>query len=250
MGLPTGYITAINNLVPCCSQCNSSKGAKTFEEWYLSTENLTRLKRKGISDSDIEQRFRIISEYESHIEEPLNYEELLGAELWEQYQERKQSLLERLNEDQEFCDMLSSIIMGKIKAEDYGRVRKKKENQTMLSEMIAKINSFKSGNADRRWKMKEQELVFDNEYITVVRVDSSNKWVSSTEMEKQWGIIFNMKKDFTHLPKYKELSSYCDIAVTPVRTGKNAGCYGLRVYRMKRDPDEKILTEILDYIFS
>lgn len=250
MGLPTGYITAINNLVPCCSQCNSSKGAKTFEEWYLSTENLTRLKRKGMSDSDIEQRFRIISEYESHIEEPLNYEELLGAELWEQYQERKQSLLERLNEDQEFCDMLSSIIMGKIKTEDYGRVRKKKENPTMLSEMIAKINSFKSGNADRRWKMKDQELVFDNEYITVVRVDSSNKWVSSTEMEKQWGIIFIMKKDFTHLPKYKELSSHCDIAVTPVRTGKNAGCYGLRVYRMKRDPDEKILTEILDYIFS
>ena len=250
MGLPTGYITAINNLVPCCSQCNSSKGAKTFEEWYLSTENLTRLKRKGMSDSDVEQRFRIISEYERHIEEPLNYEELLGAELWEQYQERKQSLLERLNEDQEFCDMLSSIIMGKIKAEDYGRVRKKKENQTMLSEMIAKINSFKSGNADRRWKMKDQELVFDNEYITVVRVDSSNKWVSSTEMEKQWGIIFIMKKDFTHLPKYKELSSHCDIAVTPVRTGKNAGCYGLRVYRMKRDPDEKILTEILDYIFS
>ena len=250
MGLPTGYITAINNLVPCCSQCNSSKGAKTFEEWYLSTENLTRLKRKGMSDSDIEQRFRIISEYESHIEEPLNYEELLGAELWEQYQERKQSLLERLNEDQEFCDMLSSIIMGKIKAEDYGRVRKKKENQTMLSEMIAKINSFKSGNADRRWKMKDQELVFDNEYITVVRVDSSNKWVSSTEMEKQWGIIFIMKKDFTHLPKYKELSSHCDIAVTPVRTGKNAGCYGLRVYRMRRDPDEKILAEILDYIFS
>ena len=250
MGLPTGYITAINNLVPCCSQCNSSKGAKTFEEWYLSTENLTRLKRKGMSDSDIEQRFCIISEYESHIEEPLNYEELLGAELWEQYQERKQSLLERLNEDQEFCDMLSSIIMGKIKAEDYGRVRKKKENQTMLSEMIAKINSFKSGNADRRWKMKDQELVFDNEYITVVRVDSSNKWVSSTEMEKQWGIIFIMKKDFTHLPKYKELSSHCDIAVTPVRTGKNAGCYGLRVYRMKRDPDEKILAEILDYIFS
>lgn len=250
MGLPTGYITAINNLVPCCSQCNSSKGAKTFEEWYLSTENLTRLKRKGMSDSDVEQRFRIISEYESHIEEPLNYEELLGAELWEQYQERKQSLLERLNEDQEFCDMLSSIIMGKIKAEDYGRVRKKKENQTMLSEMIAKINSFKSGNADRRWKMKDQELVFDNEYITVVRVDSSNKWVSSTEMEKQWGIIFIMKKDFTHLPKYKELSSHCDIAVTPVRTGKNAGCYGLRVYRMRRDPDEKILAEILDYIFS
>ena len=119
-----------------------------------------------------------------------------------------------------------------------------------ITDIVDRINSFKSGSADRRWKMKDQELAFDNEYITVIRVDSSNKWVSSTEMEKQWGIIFEMKKNFTHLPKYKELASHCNIAVTPVRTGKNAGCYGLRVYRMKRDPDLEILAEILNYIFS
>ena len=250
MGLPTGYITAINNLVPCCSQCNSSKGAKTFEEWYLSPDNLARLKKKGLSDSDIEERFKIISEYESYIEEPLDYEALVGTELWKQYQERKQSLLDHLIEDQEFCDMLRVIIMDKIKINHYGSVRNKKESNAMISDIVARINSYKTGNADRRWKMKNQELVFDNEYITVIRVDSSNKWISSTEMEKQWGIIFKMKKDFTHLPKYKELSSQCDIAVTPVRTGKNAGCYGLRVYKMKRDPDQEILTEILNYIFS
>ena len=250
MGLPTGYITAINNLVPCCSQCNSSKGAKTFGEWYLSSDNLARLKKKGLSDSDIEQRFRIISEYESRIEEPLDYESLVGTELWKQYQERKQSLLEHLADDQEFCDMLNSIIMEKIKTRNYGRVHSKEENKAMISDLVAKINSFKNGNADRRWKMKNQELIFDNEYITVIRVDSSNKWISSTEMEKQWGIIFEMKKDFTFLPKYKELTSRCDIAVTPVRSGKNAGCYGLRVYKMKRDPDEEILTDILNYIFS
>ena len=250
MGLPTGYITAINNLVPCCSQCNSSKGAKTFEEWYLSPENLARLKKKGLSDSDIEQRFRIISEYESHIGEPLDYETLVGEELWKQYQERKQLLLERLIEDQKFCDMLSEIIMEKIKDRDYGSVRSKAENGAMISDLVAKINLFKSGSVDRRWKMKNQEFSFDNEYITVVRIDSSNKWISSTEMEKQWGIIFEMKKDFTFLPKYKELTSHCDIAVTPVRSGKNAGCYGLRVYKMKRDPDEEVLTDILNYIFS
>ena len=126
----------------------------------------------------------------------------------------------------------------------------KEEVKVMVTDIVTRINSYKNGNTNRSWKMRNQELVFDNEYITVVRVDSSNKWVSSTEMEKQWGIIFKMKKDFTHLPKYKEISSRCDISVTPVRTGKNAGCYGLRVYRMKRDPDVEILTEILDYIFS
>lgn len=119
-----------------------------------------------------------------------------------------------------------------------------------ITDIVEIVNSFKSGSADRRWKMKDQELAFDNEYITVIRVDSSNKWVSSTEMEKQWGIIFEMKKDFTYLPRYKELVAHCDIAVTPVRTGKNAGCYGLRVYKMKKDPDLEILAEILNYIFS
>ena len=34
---PTGAITEIYNLVPCCSTCNSSKGNKTFEEWYNET---------------------------------------------------------------------------------------------------------------------------------------------------------------------------------------------------------------------
>lgn len=128
-GMPTGYITAINNLVPCCSRCNSSKGAKTFEEWYLSPENLARLKKRGLSDSDVEQRFKIISRYESQIEKPLDYEALVGTELWKQYQERRRSLLERLNEDQEFCDMLSAIIMEKIKAGDCGRIRDNQEKQ-------------------------------------------------------------------------------------------------------------------------
>ena len=128
-GMPTGYITAINNLVPCCSRCNSSKGAKTFEEWYLSPENLARLKKRGLSDSDVEQRFKIISRYESQIEKPLDYEALVGTELWKQYQERRRSLLERLNEDQEFCDMLSAIIMEKIKAGDCVRIRDNQEKQ-------------------------------------------------------------------------------------------------------------------------
>lgn len=140
--------------------------------------------------------------------------------------------------------------MPKIKAGDYGRICDKEESKVKITDIVERINSFKSGSADRRWKMKDQELAFDNEYITVIRVDSSNRWISSTEMEKQRGIIFEMKKDFTYLPKYKELAAHCDIAVTPVVTGKNAGCYGLRVYRMKRTPDSEIFTEILNYIFS
>lgn len=52
-GLPTGYITSIENLVPCCSSCNSSKGAKEFSDWYLSEKNIKRLKEKGLNDDTI-----------------------------------------------------------------------------------------------------------------------------------------------------------------------------------------------------
>ena len=113
-GMPTGNITSIDNLVPCCSPCNSSKGAKTFGEWYMSTDNIERLKRKGMSSANIKQRFDIISAYEQKITQPLDYEALVGPQLWAEYQARKKALIERLNEDQEFCDMLSAIIMDKL----------------------------------------------------------------------------------------------------------------------------------------
>ena len=115
-GMPTGYITDINNLVPCCAQCNSLKGAKAFADWYLSDVNIERLKQKGLTDADIEKRFRIISMCEANIATPLDYESLVGAELWHQYQERRQALLRLLKEDQEFCDQLSAIITDKLKS--------------------------------------------------------------------------------------------------------------------------------------
>ena len=48
-GMPTGYITDIHNLVPCCQKCNSSKGSKSFKAWYKSEENILRLKKQGMN---------------------------------------------------------------------------------------------------------------------------------------------------------------------------------------------------------
>ncbi len=49
----SGDITEIYNLLPCCSTCNSSKGSKTFEEWYESEETKNRI--QPITD-DYERR--------------------------------------------------------------------------------------------------------------------------------------------------------------------------------------------------
>ena len=116
-GMPTGYITNIANLVPCCSSCNSSKGAKEFKKWYISPENISRLKKKGMDDQTIEERYKIISDYEDKIEEPIDYEQIVGKELWQEYKSRKKAFFEKLNEDQAFCDKLNKIIIENIEGE-------------------------------------------------------------------------------------------------------------------------------------
>jgi hypothetical protein len=113
-GMPTGYTTSIENLVPCCSACNSSKGAKEFRQWYLSSENIRRLKLKGLDDKKIHERYNILSKYEDQIGPPLDYEKLVGKELWEEYKIRRKVLIEKLNEEQAFCDKLGEIILEKL----------------------------------------------------------------------------------------------------------------------------------------
>ena len=54
-GLPTGYITEIRNLVPCCSACNSAKGAQDFRAWYKSEKNIKRLHSEGLTDTELEE---------------------------------------------------------------------------------------------------------------------------------------------------------------------------------------------------
>ncbi len=114
-GMPTGYITNIASLVPCCSSCNSSKGAKEFKKWYKSSDNVLRLKNKGLDDQTIEERYKIISDYEDKIEAPVDYEQIVGKKLWQEYKTRKKILFEKLNEDQDFCDKLNKIIIANIK---------------------------------------------------------------------------------------------------------------------------------------
>lgn len=113
-GLPTGYITEIHNLVPCCSACNSSKGKKEFVDWYKSDNNKERLMDEGLTEDDIEKRYEIILEYIKEIGEPINYSEILGSDLWKEFLERKQAMLDSLKDNQKFCDELCKIIAHKL----------------------------------------------------------------------------------------------------------------------------------------
>lgn len=112
---PSGYITDLSNLIPCCSRCNSSKGSKDFEEWYLSSKNIKRLQEQGLSTKLIQERYKIITEHVKRFEKkPLNYEQILGKDLWKEYEIRRTKMINILKDNQEFCDKLAKIIKDKI----------------------------------------------------------------------------------------------------------------------------------------
>ena len=106
--------------------------------------------------------------------------------------------------------------------------------------IIEELLEYKKGAAGHSWK-KLKGFSYNNDYISLVRIDSSNRWVTPTEMEKQWSIIIDKKKDFTSLPNFSLLKKEGIITLTPVNNGENKGCFGIRLYGMKKDPDEKII---------
>ena len=122
-----------------------------------------------------------------------------------------------------------------------------------INELSQKINTYKSSITSRAWTKTKNVIYFNNDYINVRRLDSSNKWLGAphaSEMEKQWSIIIDLKKDFEYLPKYRELSQLLDIKLTRVTKGELTGCYGIRIYGMKQEPTCAIIYDILNYIFS
>lgn len=118
-----------------------------------------------------------------------------------------------------------------------------------LEQLKALLQKHNNGVMDRTWDSK-QGFSYTNEYISAVAIDSSNNWVSKDEMIKMWSIIFKMKKAIHFLPKYKELQKILSIDITPVRKGQNKGCYGIRIYNVKQEPNADIVKNILDFIFQ
>ena len=86
----------------------------------------------------------------------------------------------------------------------------KEEVKVMVTDIVTRINSYKNGNTNRSWKMRNQELVFDNEYITVVRVDSSNKCNRLHEhiLSDQTAILLHNEVKFPD--KRRIISKYMD----------------------------------------
>ncbi|RRD01819.1 HNH endonuclease [Amphritea balenae] len=95
---PTGYISEIRNLVPACGKCNQSKGNKEWSIWIVGDAPQAP-KQRGIQD--LEARMQRLHKYEEWGDvKPLNLEELIGEDLWEQHWKHWDTILRHMNEAQ------------------------------------------------------------------------------------------------------------------------------------------------------
>ncbi len=109
---PTGYISEIHNLVPACGKCNQSKGNKEWRKWINSDASLSP-KTRGIKD--IEERVKRLEEYEkTFTPKKIDFEELVGKDLWEKHWDNHKKLLEMMEVCQETSDTIQKKIIESI----------------------------------------------------------------------------------------------------------------------------------------
>ena len=119
-----------------------------------------------------------------------------------------------------------------------------------LDKLFNELNEYKKGFTDSRWFMMNH--IYMNEYINVLRVDTSNIVdAKSTIGGKLWSIIFERPGGLRieDLVAYKKLVDKADyIEITPRRNYENQ--YGLRLRKMSKNPDFNIIVSILEYLFN
>lgn len=105
---PTGFVSEIGNLVPCCGKCNQSKGNKPWRDWMKSK---ARLSPAGRGVPDIESRFARLEEYERwRLPTKVDFAALLGNERWAEYWILCEDVIAELRTCQGVAEQLRAVI--------------------------------------------------------------------------------------------------------------------------------------------
>ena len=107
---PTGFISEIANLVPCCGKCNQSKGNKNWRAWMLSNAKLSPASR-GVPD--LEERVRRLEDYERWREvEPIDFGAIAKSDGWSEYWAMCESVVAGLRRSQELAERLKAAVIA------------------------------------------------------------------------------------------------------------------------------------------
>ena len=120
-----------------------------------------------------------------------------------------------------------------------------------IATLTKKIDFFKQKKStDQSWQMNKY-ISFDNDCLTLLRVDTSNKAGGQNVLKgKQWSIIIEIKKDITQNANWKALKTYYgdNLMLNKVLRGTFIGKDAIRFYCMEIDPTEEIIKDILVFI--
>jgi hypothetical protein len=109
---PTGYISEIANLVPCCGKCNQSKGNKPWREWIVSRAKLSPTGRclDGVADRIV--RLEAYERWRNPTK--VDFESILGFDKWEDYWSQCESVIDEFRRCQEIADSIRKKIVEQL----------------------------------------------------------------------------------------------------------------------------------------
>lgn len=105
---PTGFISEIANLVPCCGTCNSSKGNQPWRDWMLGNAKHSPTRRRVADVADRVSRLEEYERWRSPIK--VDFEAILERDAWERYW----SLWENVNCEMRKCQEVAESIRIQI----------------------------------------------------------------------------------------------------------------------------------------
>jgi hypothetical protein len=120
-----------------------------------------------------------------------------------------------------------------------------------IEKLNEEIESFRNSKTEQG-TLRLHLFNYENKYIKARFVETSNAAGGKEIINgKQWSILFELKENFQHFPKWKMLLLTLKdrINITEVKYGQNIGCWGMRLYHLSKNPTNEIIKKILDFIF-
>ena len=197
--MPTGYVSEIQNLVPCCGKCNQSKGNKEWSTWIVSDAKLSP-KSKNIPDLD--KRIEKLKSY-SFWREPtkIDFQDIVEKSLWETHWSNCSQVQERLINAQKTSDEIKRAIESKyitnkellpnadesINHPSDGNMKIGKLVQTYSTIIIDYLVNNDADELDRLMNKKYSKDTFDINYPFLKEVD-----IDSPKIPRYWKNIYRV----------------------------------------------------------